>query len=189
MTSEHPPAFLIAANSSAVAAECKLLAVPAVSKNNELRDGQSPSGSLSIFLTFPEAGNPTKSCGQAVWKIFRQFYSTVCLSTTEYMQRQAAFKFLFLFFVKIGRFFSFLKSEIGVPIVAHWKQIWLVSMRVRNQSLALLSGLKIRHCCELYRRSQMWLGSCVAVAVVWASSCTSDSTPSLGTSICHGYSP
>ena len=32
--------------------------------------------------------------------------------------------------------------------------------------LASLSGLKICHCCELWCRSQMWLGSHVAVAVV-----------------------
>ena len=30
----------------------------------------------------------------------------------------------------------------------------------------------------------MWLGSGVAVAVVWAGSCRSDSTPSLGNSMC-----
>jgi len=32
----------------------------------------------------------------------------------------------------------------------------------------------------------MGLGTCVAVAVVWAGSCSSNSTPSLGTSIYHG---
>ena len=32
----------------------------------------------------------------------------------------------------------------------------------------------------------MRLGFCVAVAVVKASRCSSDLTPSLGTSICHG---
>ena len=35
----------------------------------------------------------------------------------------------------------------------------------------------------------MCLRSCVAVAVVSASSYSSISTPSLGTSICHGYGP
>ena len=38
----------------------------------------------------------------------------------------------------------------------------------------------------LWCRSQMRLGSGVAVAVPQAGSCSSDSTPSLGTSICHG---
>ena len=35
----------------------------------------------------------------------------------------------------------------------------------------------------------MWLGSGVAVAVVQAGSCSSDLTPSLGTSVCCGYGP
>ena len=40
-------------------------------------------------------------------------------------------------------------------------------MRTRVQSLALLSGLSIRHCWELWCRSQMRLRSCIAMAVVW----------------------
>ena len=35
----------------------------------------------------------------------------------------------------------------------------------------------------------MWLGFCVAVAVVEAASYSSDVTPSLGTSICHRGGP
>ena len=35
----------------------------------------------------------------------------------------------------------------------------------------------------------MWLGSGTAVTVAVASSCSSDLTSSLGTSICHGGSP
>ena len=42
----------------------------------------------------------------------------------------------------------------------------LVSVRMRDQSLASLSGLRIWCCHELQRGSQMWLGSCMAVAVV-----------------------
>ena len=64
------------------------------------------------------------------------------------------------------------------------KRILLGTRRLRVRSLASLSGLPIRHCCELWYRSQMWLRSSVAVAVVSASSCSSNSTPSLGTSIC-----
>ena len=65
----------------------------------------------------------------------------------------------------------------------------LVSIRMHVQSLASLSGLRI-HCCPKLRcRSQTWLRSGVAMAVVWAGSCSSDSTPSLGTSICHGCGP
>ena len=35
----------------------------------------------------------------------------------------------------------------------------------------------------------MWLGSLIVVAVMKASSYSSDLTPGLGTSICHGSSP
>ena len=54
-------------------------------------------------------------------------------------------------------------------------------MQVR--SLASVSGLRILCCHELWCRSQARLRSQVAVAVVQASGCSSDSTPSLGTSI------
>ena len=39
-----------------------------------------------------------------------------------------------------------------------------VSMRTLVQSLALLSGLRIRHCHELWCRSQMWLRCHIAEA-------------------------
>ena len=70
-------------------------------------------------------------------------------------------------------------------------RLWtlLVSMRLHIWSLSLLSGLRIWRCCEPWCRLQTRLGSCVAVAVVKASSCSSDSTPSLGTSICCRYGP
>ena len=42
---------------------------------------------------------------------------------------------------------------------------------------------------QLQWRLQMWLGCCVAMAVVQAGSCGFDSTPSLRTSICRGCSP
>ena len=51
------------------------------------------------------------------------------------------------------------------------------------RSLALLNGLRIRCCRELQCGSQRWLGSGMAMAV--ASSCSSNLTPGLGTSICH----
>ena len=49
--------------------------------------------------------------------------------------------------------------------------------------MAPLSGLKIQGGRKLWCRSQVQLGSGVAVAV--AGSCSSDLTLSLGTSICH----
>ena len=68
----------------------------------------------------------------------------------------------------------------GVPLIAQWKQIPLRSMRTQVQSLALLSELRIWHCCELWCRSQTRLRSGIAVTAVQASSYSSDSTPNLG---------
>ena len=65
----------------------------------------------------------------------------------------------------------------------------LVSMRKRVWSLALVSGFRIRCCHELWCEFQTWLGSCISVAVVEDSSCSSDLTPSLGTSICCKCGP
>ena len=62
-------------------------------------------------------------------------------------------------------------------------------MRMQVWSLALLSELRICCCLELRCRSQTWLRFCIAIAGVYAGSCSSDSNPSLGISICHGWSP
>ena len=50
----------------------------------------------------------------------------------------------------------------------------------------LAQWIKDPCCCELWCRSQMWLRSGIAVAVVQASGYSSHSTPSLGT---HGCGP
>ena len=72
-------------------------------------------------------------------------------------------------------------------MVAQQKQIQLVAMRRRVPSLASISGLGIWRCCELWCGSRTYLEShvavTVAVAVVVAGSCSSDSTPSLGISM------
>ena len=52
--------------------------------------------------------------------------------------------------------------------MVQWKLIRLETMRLQVQSLALLSVLRIRHCCELWCRSKMQLGSGVAVAPIRA---------------------
>ena len=62
-------------------------------------------------------------------------------------------------------------------------------MRLRVLSLALLRGLRIWHCHEPWCSSKMWLGSHADVPVVQAGSYSSNSTPSLGTSICRGSGP
>ena len=61
--------------------------------------------------------------------------------------------------------------------MAQWKGIQLGTMGLRVPSLALLGGLGIRRCCELWRGSQARLRS------------DRDWTPSLGPSICCGCSP
>ena len=53
-----------------------------------------------------------------------------------------------------------------VPIMAQQKLIQLGTMRLWVQSLAQLNGLGIQHCHELWCRSQLRLGSGIAVAVV-----------------------
>ena len=54
---------------------------------------------------------------------------------------------------------------------------------------ALPNGLSIQHCCELLCRSQTWLRTSVTVAVVQASSCSSNSTPNMRTSTCYKCGP
>ena len=53
----------------------------------------------------------------------------------------------------------------------------------------LAQWVRIRRCRDPWYRSQTWLRSRVAVAVVWTGNCSSDSTPSLRTSMCHKCGP
>ena len=86
--------------------------------------------------------------------------------------------YLYLFFVKILKFWwlvwtwILLKKHIkkkskfyssGVPVLAQWKRIWLVSMRIQVRTLASLSGLRIWHCGELWFR---W-HRLAATALIW----------------------
>ena len=80
-------------------------------------------------------------------------------------------------------------SREGVPIMPQWLTNLTSIMRMQVQYLASLSGLRIQCYHEVWCSLQPWLGSHVAVAVVQASSYSSDMTPSLGTSKCHGCSP
>ena len=63
-----------------------------------------------------------------------------------------------LYYTVIGNLF-------GSSLVAQQKLIWLASFRMQVRSLAPLSGLRIRLCCELWCRSQMGLRSSVGVAM------------------------
>ena len=71
-------------------------------------------------------------------------------------------------------------KKTGVPVMAQWLTNLTRNHGLRVQSLPLLSGLRIwcRH--ELWCRLKMRLRSCVAVALVLADGCSSDSTPSHG---------
>ena len=62
-------------------------------------------------------------------------------------------------------------------------------MRIQVRSLAFLSRLRIQGCHVLWSKLQTLLRSDIVVAVVQAGNYSSNSTPSLGTSTCHGYSP
>ena len=54
---------------------------------------------------------------------------------------------------------------VGVTVMAQWKRIQLETMRLQVLSLASLSGLRIRRCHELWCRSQMLLGTGMAVVL------------------------
>ena len=77
-------------------------------------------------------------------------------------------------------------ASSGVPLEAPQRQVQLGTMRLRIQSLASLSGLRIWHCCGLLCRLQMRLRSGIAVVVTWAGGYSSNWTPSLGTSCAVG---
>ena len=83
----------------------------------------------------------------------------------------------------------YIEQITGVSIVAQQKRIQPETMRLPVKSLASLSGLRIQRCRELQCRLKTQLSFGVAVAVVQAGSCSSNQTPSLGSSICHGCGP
>ena len=57
---------------------------------------------------------------------------------------------------------------LGVPVMVQWKRSRLGTMRLQVQSLATLSGLRIWHCCELWRSLGIILSE---VSGLWDCSC------------------
>ena len=77
--------------------------------------------------------------------------------------------------------------------VSSWNLMETISVRRRVRSLVSLSGLEVWCYRELWCRLKTQLGSRVAVAVAVAvavtGSCSSDSAPGLGSSMCHECGP
>ena len=82
--------------------------------------------------------------------ILSSWFKTISIKKISYRDQQANSK---------------IYMESRVPGVAQQKWIWLVTMRTQVRSLALLGGLRIQCCSELWCGSQMQLRSHVAVAV------------------------
>ena len=71
------------------------------------------------------------------------------------------------------------KADLGVPAVAQQVK----NLTSTHKDVGSILGL------AQWVKSQMQLGSCVAMAVEEAGSCSCDLTPSLGISTCHRHSP
>ena len=104
------------------------------------------SEKLNIFI-YSKAKARAKSC-----YLYTQYQHTTCEPLEKKIKKTS---------MSLGCKFAgesrYHETTVGVPIVAQQRRIWLASMRTQVQSLALLSGLRIPRCHELWCRSQMWL--------------------------------
>ena len=85
--------------------------------------------------------------------------------------------------------YFFFKQHLWSSCGVQQKRIRLGTVRLQVRFLALITGLRIQRCRELWCRLKMRLRSSVAVAVVQPRSCSSNLTPSLVSSICYGCCP
>ena len=92
-------------------------------------------------------------------------------------------------YIGLGKVNTFSHQEVHILGSFHCgsAEKSLASVHEAAGSIPRLNGLGIPRCRELWCSLQ--IRSPVAVAVVWACSCSSDSTPSQGTSIWCGFSP
>ena len=110
-----------------------------------------------------------------------QLYSSTCFYRAESQVVLFFFCFVFRFLI-----FFFLRGSIihrvriQVPGGSHYGAAEMNLTRNHEVEGSIpgfvqwLSGLRIRRYCELWYRSQMWLGPGIAGAVVQAGSCSSD---------------
>ena len=89
-----------------------------------------------------------------------QTYCVILLNTYKYQIIVLYLKLIYMLIISQVK-----KEKVGVSIMVQWKRIRLGAMRLRVRSLALLSGLRIRRCHELWCRSHTQLRSGVAVAL------------------------
>ena len=83
-----------------------------------------------------------------------------------------------------------LESELGAPVVAQWVKTPHSVREDAGLTPSLAQWVKDMALLKtMWYRLQTQLGSCIAVAVTWIGSCSSNLTHSLGTSISHSCGP
>ena len=155
---------------------------------------------LFRFFSHIELHNTLGIIPCAIQQFHRELYMELLTNpyTTECIWHTVSL-YLFLKMVEIHNNLSKLIIKLcWLQQIMHYQEFpsWLTSNDPAgiHEDSGSISGLtqcwlRIQHCCELWYSSQILLGSSIAVAVEVASSCNSDSTPNLGTSICHKCSP
>ena len=117
-----------------------------------------------------------KTIGKSILELITISKNNYVLFIKEFKRAGIKHSLWIIFFFFFGPLSHFIctyvlhsyKKNSGVPIVAQRKRIQLGTVKLRDQSLAFLSGLSIRRCRELWCRPQMRLRSSIAVAMAVA---------------------